>query len=74
MADIRLARLPDRTPIKLAVAILPELNEALLAYARFYKLTYGRDEKVVDLIPFMLSAYVESDRGFSAFRRTKGEG
>ena len=27
MADLKLAKLPDRTPIKLGISILPELNE-----------------------------------------------
>lgn len=64
MADLKLARLPDRTPIKIAIVVLPELNDRLLAYAASYAETYGVEEPVAELIPAMLAAFVDSDRGF----------
>jgi len=70
MADIKLVQLPDRKPVKIAISILPELQQALSDYASFYEETYGRDEKPADLIPYMLSAYMDSDRGFAAFRKS----
>ncbi|MGQ2931134.1 MAG: DUF2274 domain-containing protein, partial [Sphingopyxis sp.] len=36
MVDLKLARLPDRTPIKVGIVILPELNARLSAYAAAY--------------------------------------
>jgi hypothetical protein len=65
MAEIKLARLPDRTPVKLTVTLLPDLNAALGAYAALYRETYGREESVNDLIPAMLQAFLESDREFA---------
>jgi hypothetical protein len=70
MVDLKLARLPDRTPIKLAITVLPDLHQALQDYARLYAETYGREEVVTDLIPAMLAAFLESDRGFA--RRGRG--
>jgi hypothetical protein len=64
MAELRIAKLPDRTPVKLTIAILPELNDALAHYATIYSETYGQSDPVVDLIPYMLTAFLESDRGF----------
>lgn len=64
MADLRIAKLPDRTPVKLTIAILPELNDALTHYASVYAETYGQADTVVDLIPAMLAAFLDSDRGF----------
>lgn len=64
MAELRIAKLPDRTPVKLTIAILPELNDALAHYATIYSETYEQSDPVVDLIPYMLTAFLESDRGF----------
>jgi predicted DNA-binding transcriptional regulator AlpA len=65
MSGIRLARLPERTPIRLTVPILPELHQVLGQYAAFYRATYGADEPISELIPHMLSAFLESDKAFA---------
>ena len=64
MADLRLAKLPDRTPVKLAITITPDLQVALQAYASIYAQTYGVEEPVAELVPAMLAAFLESDRTF----------
>lgn len=64
MPDLKLARLPDRTPVKLAVVVTPDLNRDLTDYADLYRATYGQSEQVADLIPHMLRAFLDSDRGF----------
>lgn len=69
MADLKLARLPDRTPIKLAISLAPDLHEALAAYAALYAQTYGREESIADLVPAMLASFLESDRAFLRHRR-----
>ncbi|MDG2535292.1 DUF2274 domain-containing protein [Sphingomonas sp. HITSZ_GF] len=68
MPDIKLAQLRDRTPVKLGISVMPDLNQALNDYAAFYAQAYGREEPVVDLIPAMLTAFLESDRAFSKTR------
>ena len=68
MTDLKLARLPDRTPIKLALTILPELHQALRAYAALYAEAYGSEETIADLIPAMLASFLESDRAFTKGR------
>jgi len=64
MADLKLAKLPDRTPVKLTITILPELNDALRDYARCYAEAYGDEEPVTELIPAILLSFLESDRSF----------
>lgn len=64
MAELKLARLPDRTPVKLTITIGAELNQTLREYADLYQATYGVAEQVIDLIPFMLEAFLQSDKGF----------
>ena len=68
MPDIKLAQPRDRTPVKLGISVMPDLNQALNDYATFYAQAYGREESVVDLIPAMLAAFLESDRAFSKAR------
>jgi len=68
MADIRLKQLPDRTPVKLTINLLPDLHARIGEYAAFYCEQYGRDEPVAELIPAMLAAFLESDRAFMRSR------
>ena len=62
MSELKLAKLPDRKPVKIAITISPNLNKKLDAYADAYKGAYGDEEKVSDLIPFML---IGSTQGMS---------
>jgi hypothetical protein len=62
--ELKLAKLPDRTPVKITVAVSPELNKALQSYASAYRELYGEEESVPDLIPFILEDYLRSDRTF----------
>jgi len=68
VADIKLAALPDRKPIKHLIHVVPELDAALHDYARIYASTYGREETVATLIPAILTAFLGSDRGFAKAR------
>jgi hypothetical protein len=68
MPPIKLARLPERKPIKLSISVAPTLADDLAAYAGFYREAYGREESVADLIPAMLFAFLESDRAFARAR------
>jgi len=65
MIQLKLQKLPDRTPVKMTIQILPELAAALQQYAAAYEQAYGTSETVCDLIPFMLAAFLENDRGFA---------
>ena len=70
MPDLKLAKLPDRTPVKLTISITPELHRALDDYARLYKDLHGVAEPVGELVPAMLSGFLEADRGFAKARRS----
>lgn len=69
MADLKLPRIPDRTPVKLTISLLPDLHQAIVEYAALYRQTYGREEPITALIPAMLEAFLEGDRAFAAKRR-----
>lgn len=69
MPDLKLAKLPDRTPVKLTVVITPDLLQALNDYAEVYREVYGEGEAVADLIPYMLQSFLDADRGFAKARQ-----
>lgn len=72
MPELKLAKLPDRTPVKLAITITPDLHQMLQHYAALYAEAYGHQEPVAELVPAMLAAFLESDRTF-ARSRTAGK-
>jgi hypothetical protein len=68
MAPLKLGKLPDRTLARFTFSSWPELTLALEEYAEAYRQTYGQAEPVADLIPYMLEAFLKSDRAFLAAR------
>jgi len=72
MPDLKLAKLPDRKPVKISITVSPNLNQRLDAYAEAYKGAYGAEERVSDLIPFILEQFLDGDRQFSGKRRRRG--
>ena len=69
MPELKLGKLPDRTPVKITITVSPDLHVALRQYASLYRATYGEAESIAELIPFMLDAFLESDRGFAKARK-----
>lgn len=72
MTGIRLSKIPDLTPIKMTIAVLPELHHMLGDYADLYRATYGTQVAVADLVPHMLTAFLASDRAFAKRRVEPG--
>lgn len=68
--SLRLGKLPDRTPVKLSIALDPDLHAALTDYAAVYEQTYGSREKIEDLAPFMLEGFLNGDAAFKRARKT----
>jgi hypothetical protein len=73
MPDLRLRKLPERTPVRVTISLSPDLNHALGLYARIYREAYGQEEPIAELIPAMLASFLDSDRAF-ALRRRKAAG
>lgn len=68
MPELKLAKLPDRNPVKLTVSVMPDLHFALAEYATLYERSYGQKERIEELIPAMLAGFLESDRAFAKTR------
>lgn len=73
MPDLKLAKLPDRKPVRITITVRPELNASLQTYAELYREAYGEEETVQQLIPFMLESFLRGDSGFAKARREKAE-
>jgi hypothetical protein len=71
MPELKIGRLPDRKPVKITIAVSAALDKKLHSYAEAYRAAYSEDEKVGDLIPYMLDQFLDGDRGFAKSRRTK---
>ena len=69
MIMLKLAQLPDRIPVKLTITLQPDLKKALDDYAAMYSRTYGADEPVAELVPFMLESFLKADAGFKKGRK-----
>jgi len=66
---LKLAKLPDRTPIKLTVTVNAGMNQDLQRYAALYQDAYGEEASVAELIPFMLESFLKSDPAFAKARK-----
>ena len=66
---LRLAPIPDRTPVKLTLALDPETHAVLTDYVAIYEETYGQQERAETLAAAMIESYLASDAGFKRARR-----
>jgi hypothetical protein len=66
VTDLKLPKLPDRTPVKLTLTIGADLNQALKEYAARYEAAYGVAEQVADLVPYIVEAFLQADKGFKS--------
>lgn len=66
---LKLQPLPDRVPSKLTITLQPDLKRALDDYAALYARTYGAEEPVAELVPFMLESFLKADLGFRKGRK-----
>ena len=69
MPELKLAKLPDRKPVKLTIMLQPETNTALQAYAAAYREAYGEEEEVSELVPYIIDSFLAGDRGFAKVRK-----
>jgi hypothetical protein len=68
-SKLRLGPLPKTETLKLTIAISVELKAMLDRYAELHAQAWGEPVDVPTLIPHMLTAFMERDRGFNALRR-----
>lgn len=74
MADLKLSRLPDRTPIKLALTLPPDLGRSLEEYRSIYNERFAADEPLSEIAVAMLAAFLGGDREFQKARAARKDG
>ena len=65
---LRLGPLPKTDTVKLTVALSAELKNLLDRYAELHARTWGEPVDAAALVPHMLAAFMERDRGFRSAR------
>ena len=66
---LRIAKLPDLTPVKMTVSLEPELHKTLEDYARIYSDNYCETVKPAELVPSMIAGFLATDNGFKRARK-----
>ncbi|MGH8436619.1 MAG: DUF2274 domain-containing protein [Pseudomonas sp.] len=65
---LRLGPLPKSEMVKLTISISAATKALLDHYASLHSQLHGVDVDAIALIPYMLEAFIERDRGFKALR------
>jgi hypothetical protein len=68
VADLKLGRLPKQGAVRLTIVLSEPLKEELDAYAAEHSKLYEPIETTA-LIPYMLEAFVRTDRGWRSRRK-----
>lgn len=64
---LRLGPLPKTEMVKLTITVTADLKAQLDAYAEVYSRLHAPTD-VLTLVPHMIAAFIERDRGFKAMR------
>lgn len=66
---LKLSKLPKRTPVKVNIVLNPETHDAMIDYARVYEDAYGSKESIEELIPYMITGFLDNDHAFKKARK-----
>lgn len=67
---LKLGPIPDRNPVKLNIALPPDVHEALGDYAKVYRREYGADAPIGDLAALMIERFLTGDSAFKRARKS----
>lgn len=68
MPDLKLGRLPNRTPVKMTISVMPDFEEALRDYATLHSAQHGVDSTPADIASGMVEQFILNDREFAKAR------
>lgn len=69
MTNLKLGKLPDRTPVKITIMLDPEVMTALQDYCEIYKQNFGEAVSPKEIIPYMIHQFMNDDGGFKKARK-----
>ncbi|MCH4091905.1 MULTISPECIES: DUF2274 domain-containing protein [Acetobacter] len=68
MTELKITEIPDEKPVKMTVALPPDIHRDLLAYAALFSGNDGAMDPARLVAP-MLRQFMMSDKGFARARR-----
>lgn len=68
MPDLKLGKLPNRTPVKMTISVMPDYEEALRDYATIHSAQHGIDSTPADIASAMVEQFIVNDREFAKAR------
>lgn len=68
MPDLKLGKLPNRTPIKMTISVMPDFEEALRDYASIHSAQHGVESTPADIASGMVEQFIIADREFAKAR------
>ncbi|MEO0696854.1 MAG: DUF2274 domain-containing protein, partial [Pseudomonadota bacterium] len=66
---LKLGPIPDRTPVKLSVALPPDVHASLGLYAELHAAEHGGEPHASELAALMIERFLDSDAGFKRARK-----
>ncbi len=64
MTGLKIRKIPDRTPVKITLALPPDVHADLLRYAEIYRHEHGSEETPLLLAAHMIAIFMQCDSGF----------
>ena len=68
MPELRLGKLPNRTPVKMTITVMPDYDEALRDYAAIHSAQHGVESTPADIASGMVEQFILNDREFAKAR------
>jgi len=70
MPSLKLGAIPEDKPVRMTITLPAALARDLEAYAQAWSKETSRTLGARHLVPHMLDAFIRSDKGFAAAKRT----
>lgn len=71
MPGLKLGPIPDDRPIRMTIAVSPELLRSLTEYAEAASAEAGRKIDPAKLVPLIVARFIASDRSFARLRERR---
>ena len=68
--SLKIGPVARRAPLKLTIALAPDIHDALADYARLHAREFGREIALAELAALMIERFLQSDAGFRRARKT----
>lgn len=68
--SLKIGQIPDRTPVKLTLSLLPETHSALTDYAAIHARDHQSQTSAADLAALMIERFIAADAAFRRARKT----